>query len=88
MTEVFYNKDGTAISDETYALAKVITTDSGIKKHFVLSDGRNLYDPTSIEPFYKNKKWKMLKVSTDKFDTYLRYLTTGRKVHLTRAERI
>lgn len=89
LINTFYNQDGIAIADENKALAKVISSDkTDVKKYYVLSDGYNLYDPDHLEPLYNKKNWRMIKVDHNKFDNYLRYLTTKRKVHLTRAERL
>lgn len=86
---IYYNKIGQVVHDEKDAIAKIIISNqTGIKKYFILSMGNTLYDVQNISPNYRSQSWKMTKVTQDKFDMYIRFLVTTRKVHLTRAQRL
>lgn len=86
---IYYNKSGKEVGDESQAVAKVIISNqTNRKQYFILSMGKTLFDVQCVSPGYNSKSWKMTKVNQEKFDMYLRFLTTTRRVHLTRAERI
>lgn len=82
----YFNKYGVRTGNEEEAIAKEIIGE--ITQYFLLTYGNILYDRDNVEPGYSKKPWKMCRVSHDKYESYMRYMLTGRRIHLIRAERI
>lgn len=54
----------------------------------VMSNGYELFDVLNIDTRYiKNNRWKLRVVSKDTYGLYLKFLTTGKKMYLTNAQR-
>lgn len=86
---IFYDKDGNESDEAVDGYAKKnISNRTGNTSFYIKSYGCELFNPLINLTNYRQKDWKFLKYTEEKFNLYIQFLKTKQTRYLTLAERL
>lgn len=84
---IFYGKNGTEITNEDEAFAKLVVT-RGVSRYYILTHNKAPYDPNGSNSNREhNLKLVLHKTNKDAFGWYKKYLETNNLLYFTRTNR-